>query len=451
MALDPNIPLQVRTPQMQSPLESVGRVLTLQDLLQNRQIGQERLKQTQLVNRQEELQIRDAEAEQRDQSILQQAYQDVQGDFEKLPMQAAKLGIRPKHIAALEKEKLGRRKELAEIDDKLLKVRQFQNDQILGLVSEAEALPDDQYAASWKQIRQAALSINPDLQIPEQPIPKQGLGLLRMGLQTETGRLKAEDDRREQVKFDAELPGVRADSATKQVTAQQVRELGMTAAQKAALDQQGAALTQRQTEAEQRTKEAAASRALTARGQNMTDARQREMAEVARETKPATVAENNSLGFYVRAKNSTEVFESLEKQMADKGIMGQIRYRYAPNIAQSEENQVFRQAERVFTEARLRKESGAAIPPHEYENDAKTYFPQAGDSKKVLERKRDARAQVLRSLRISAGKAMKTIGEEPGDMPSVAPKIPKSGAIEDGFVFIGGDPSQKSNWKKGSK
>ena len=41
-------------------------------------------------------------------------------------------------------------------------------------------------------------------------------------------------------------------------------------------------------------------------------------------------------------------------------------------------------------------------------------------------------------------------GDSPDDSAEdvAAPEAPKVGAVVDGFVFLGGDPSKKESWKK---
>jgi hypothetical protein len=123
-------------------------------------------------------------------------------------------------------------------------------------------------------------------------------------------------------------------------------------------------------------------------------------------TKPASAAEKRTMNFYMRAAEADTELEKLEESVKKKGLGGQVRLKFAPNWAQSDENQVYQQLQRQFTEARLRKDSGAAIPPHEYENDARTYFAQPGDSIEVLDRKREARKNLLSALKQEAGRAV---------------------------------------------
>jgi hypothetical protein len=125
----------------------------------------------------------------------------------------------------------------------------------------------------------------------------------------------------------------------------------------------------------------------------------------AKGVKPVTGAERKALGFYNRALEASDTIAPIEDSIGQMSLAGQTRLQYAPNFLQSPEGQSYRQAQRTFTEARLRKESGAAVPTSEYENDAKTYFAQPGDTPKALEQKRKARQAVLDGIAFESGKA----------------------------------------------
>lgn len=128
--------------------------------------------------------------------------------------------------------------------------------------------------------------------------------------------------------------------------------------------------------------------------------------------KPSTGAERTALGFFNRAKQADGDLEQIEDKIAKMGIADQARLKYAHNTLQSQTGQSYNQAQRAFTEARLRKDSGAAIPETEFENDRLTYFVQPGDSTDTIAQKRRARNTVLASMGFAAGKAM---GEFYGD------------------------------------
>jgi hypothetical protein len=130
-----------------------------------------------------------------------------------------------------------------------------------------------------------------------------------------------------------------------------------------------------------------------------------------RPAKPVTGAERQTLAFYNRMKDAVTTLEtgdpgkSIEEQIAGQGLAGQLQGQHAPNMFQTDLQQQYRQAQRAYTEARLRKESGAAIPESEFQNDARTYFAQPGDSAAVLKQKRAARQKVMEGLKFSSGRA----------------------------------------------
>lgn len=75
-----------------------------------------------------------------------------------------------------------------------------------------------------------------------------------------------------------------------------------------------------------------------------------------------------------------------------------------PEVLKSEEQKLFEQAKNNFISANLRLESGAAISESEYANEERKYFPQPGDSAKVIEQKARARQQAIVNLQNQAGK-----------------------------------------------
>jgi hypothetical protein len=125
----------------------------------------------------------------------------------------------------------------------------------------------------------------------------------------------------------------------------------------------------------------------------------------AQAARAVTGAERQSLAYFNRAKEAVDTVTNLEGELGKMNVAGQTYALNAPNMINTQLGQSYRQAQRAFTEARLRKESGAAIPNTEFANDAKTYFAQPGDTAETLEQKRKARATVLEGLGYSAGKA----------------------------------------------
>ena len=123
-------------------------------------------------------------------------------------------------------------------------------------------------------------------------------------------------------------------------------------------------------------------------------------------TRPSKGVEKRALNFFNRAQQASTDALTVEGEIAELGLPGQTRLQIAPNWLQSPSGKRYRQAQRAFTEARLRKDSGAAIPPFELENDARTYFVQPGDDAPTIAQKRAARSTVLASMAFESGPAL---------------------------------------------
>lgn len=121
----------------------------------------------------------------------------------------------------------------------------------------------------------------------------------------------------------------------------------------------------------------------------------------------STGQQKASVAFLNRMLEAERNARAVEDAMGGRDMAAQ---QYAPgwleNWLQSKEGQQYTQAQRAFTEARLRKESGAAIPAHEYTNDRRTNFRVAGDTPAVIAKKRQQRVATLRGLAFTAGKAL---------------------------------------------
>lgn len=85
------------------------------------------------------------------------------------------------------------------------------------------------------------------------------------------------------------------------------------------------------------------------------------------------------------------------------------------NFFKSEEGQRYRQAQDNWISANLRKESGAAIPEAELENERRKWFPMPGDSLAVREQKARARRDAERSMVKASGGAYQDL-EDQADM-----------------------------------
>ena len=182
-------------------------------------------------------------------------------------------------------------------------------------------------------------------------------------------------------------------------------------------------------------------RRFTAEQNALNRASRLEAARVAAGSRPATSAALRVASFYYRMEDALNTIESkpggapsLEEQIASLGTGGQLALQYLPNLFQSQTGQLYRQAQRQFTEARLRKDSGAAIRDEEYAADALIYFARPGDTKETLARKRNARQKVLAAIKHEAGKAVETEAPAPA-APTRPPNVPPN-AVWNGQYWV---------------
>jgi len=122
--------------------------------------------------------------------------------------------------------------------------------------------------------------------------------------------------------------------------------------------------------------------------------------------KQATGSQNRTFSFFNRAKQADEMLQELEESVSNLSLAGQVKLDYLPNFLKTQEGQSYTQAQRAFTEARLRKDSGATIKDKEYEKDKLIYFVQPGDTKDTIADKARSRASILASLAYESGPAL---------------------------------------------
>lgn len=163
----------------------------------------------------------------------------------------------------------------------------------------------------------------------------------------------------------------------------------------------------------------AAQIAATMRGQNMTDARQREANAITQANardKPLNETQAKALLFGTRMQEAEKAFSAMaEKNVNQRGdikrlaegvgdLVPFIGDKVADSIGtmtnwtQSAEQQQVEQAQRDFLNAVLRRESGAAIGASEFSNGVKQYFPQPGDSEEVIAQKARSRQLATRLM-----------------------------------------------------
>lgn len=105
-------------------------------------------------------------------------------------------------------------------------------------------------------------------------------------------------------------------------------------------------------------------------------------------------------GYYNRSTASDATARTFEAQLEGLGAQLDVKL---PNLLRSEAGQRYRQAKDEFINAALRRESGAAIQPSEYERFDKIYFVQPGDTAATIRQKQQARARVVAGFKTAAG------------------------------------------------
>lgn len=110
-------------------------------------------------------------------------------------------------------------------------------------------------------------------------------------------------------------------------------------------------------------------------------------------------------GFADRLAQSSPFFDTVSPPSVTQGIKAGMPI--AGNLLVSPESRQWYQNERNFINAVLRRESGAAISPSEFENARMQYIPQPGDDPTTKEMKRRNRETVMQGIARGAGPAYK--------------------------------------------
>ena len=160
------------------------------------------------------------------------------------------------------------------------------------------------------------------------------------------------------------------------------------------------------------------------------------------------VTQNSSYGYGSRMLESGKTIAELEKTIAEKGVIDSIgQFADEMNVGGtltnrlvSPEFQRFDQAKRDFINAKLRKESGAAIAQSEFDNAAAQYFPVPGDDEKTVEQKRKNRELVTRDLLAEAGVDPDKLNLQ-GTQAQQAPQAQVAPGFQEAMQFAQANPN----------
>ena len=128
-----------------------------------------------------------------------------------------------------------------------------------------------------------------------------------------------------------------------------------------------------------------------------------------------TEGQASAAGYLLRMNEAEKILTPIEVAGKQPGVVSAIAGS-VPVVGSALQTQVtgvdtqkYKQAQEDWVRAKLRKESGAVIGDEEMAREIKTYFPQPGESKEIIEQKRQARVRAQQQLSIMAGPGAETV------------------------------------------
>jgi hypothetical protein len=176
--------------------------------------------------------------------------------------------------------------------------------------------------------------------------------------------------------------------------------------------------------------------------------------------KNATLSDNQAkaLLFGSRMAESNKVLSAMSDKGVDRpgnvrmvgdsipGWLGGGVVSTVGNLTQSADQQQVEQAQRDFINAVLRRESGAAIAPSEFENARKQYFGEPFDSKEKRDQKARNRDLAIRGVLVEVPEAQRSSLTNAKSGPVSSGPAP--GSVEGGYRFKGGNAADPKNWER---
>lgn len=175
------------------------------------------------------------------------------------------------------------------------------------------------------------------------------------------------------------------------IAANQARQVKLQAQQEAQLDLQ---LKQQQIKTpEERTLELKLKQAQLKKLDADTAKVYSDLADEASGNKKLTATQYQALGYGSRLIQSGNIINEVGNQFAKRPALNLSIFgkQLIPGLLKSADQKKFEQAKKNFVNAVLRRESGAAISPNEFESAEEQYFPKLGDDQGTLQQKLENR------------------------------------------------------------
>lgn len=126
-------------------------------------------------------------------------------------------------------------------------------------------------------------------------------------------------------------------------------------------------------------------------------------------SKPSTGEQKKALTFYNNMSDAVKDMNEVEDKVSATDMYLINNAAFLPDVlknpALSQAGQTYATALKTYTEARLRKFSGAAVPPNEYKEDRLAISRQVGDTPETIAQKRGIRETTTESIGFESGPA----------------------------------------------
>lgn len=153
---------------------------------------------------------------------------------------------------------------------------------------------------------------------------------------------------------------------------------------------------------------------------------------------PAKLTEQQSkdVGFYTRGKAADEVLAPIEQALTNVPDAMGAQVPFAGNMIVSDEFQRARQAGQEFLASILRKDTGAAVTPSEFEMYGAIYLPRPGDGPDVIAQKRASRQRAMEAVRAGLGPGQIIADELAARQQGAPGASPAPGAGNEGWIEV---------------